>query len=77
MNEKNLLDISKKLNVLISISLKKLTGDREVSPKKGRKGIGDLARYLADCGLDSKDIAEILSAPVNSIRTLLTPKRRK
>ena len=78
MNEKTLEDISKKLNVLISISLRDLVDDREFASKRGRKqSVGDLARYLADLGLDSKDIAEILGAPVGSVRTLLTPNRRK
>ena len=77
MNEKILSDISKKLNVLISLSLKHLAGEKEFHSKGGRKGIGEQARYLADVGLDSKDIAEILGSPVASIRTLLTPKRRK
>jgi DNA-directed RNA polymerase specialized sigma24 family protein len=36
-----------------------------------------LTRYLADMGLDSKDIAEILGTPLQSVRTLLTPTRRK
>jgi hypothetical protein len=76
MNEKTLSDISQKLNVLISISLKSLMEDREFGSKRGRKGLGNVARYLADLGLESKDIAEILGAPVGSIRTLLTPKRR-
>ena len=77
MNEKTLSDISKKLNILISISLKHLLNDREFGSKRGRKGLGDLARYLADLGLDSKDVAEILGAPLGSVRTLLTPNRRK
>jgi hypothetical protein len=77
MNEKILSDISKKLNALISISLRNLVGDKEFGSKHGRKGIGELARYLADLGVDSKDIAEILGAPIASVRTLLTPKRRK
>jgi hypothetical protein len=77
MNEKILSDIAKKLNVLISISLKHLLNDREFGSKRGRKGLGELARYLADLGLDSKDVAEILGAPLGSVRTLLTPNRRK
>jgi hypothetical protein len=77
MNERILSDISKKMNVLISISLKSLVGDKELESKKGRKGVGDSARYLAKSGLDAKDIAEILNAPVSSVRTLLTPGRRK
>lgn len=78
MTEKTLLEISKKLNVLISLSFRKLSGDKEFGGKEKRKqGVGEMARYLADMGLDAKDIAEILGAPLTSIRTLLTPKRRR
>lgn len=78
MNENLLAEISKKLNVLISLSFRQLLNDNSFSDTGKRKsGVGDLARYLNDMGVDSKDIAEILGAPVQSIRTLLTPKRRK
>ena len=78
MNEKYLIEISKKLNVLISLSIRQLLDDREFSGDDKRKqGIGDMARYLSDMGLEAKDIAEILSARLHSVRTLLTPKRRK
>lgn len=72
------LEISKKLNVLISLTLRQLLDDNEFGKRAKRKqGVGDLARYLADMGLESKDIAEILGAPIPSVRTLLTPHRRK
>lgn len=78
MTEKTLLEISKKLNVLISLSLRGILGDREFAETGKRKqGVGDMTRYLADMGLDAKDIAEILGAPLQSVRTLLTPNRRK
>lgn len=78
MTDKTLLEISKKLNALISLSLRDLSGDKEFGGKQTRKlGVGEKARYLADMGLDAKDIAEILGAPLSSIRTLLTPKRRR
>jgi hypothetical protein len=80
MSEEILSDISKKLNALISISLRQLQlfGNTEFGEKgRRRAGTGDVVRYLADLGLDSKDIAEILGAPVQSVRTLLTPARRK
>lgn len=71
-------DISKKLNVLISLSLRQLIGDKEFGHKeRAKKGLGDVARYLDNMGLDSKDIAEILGSPVSSVRTLLTPTRRR
>jgi len=72
------LDISNKLNVLIALSLRQLLGDKDFSTKGRRKrGVGGLVRYLADMGLDAKDISEILGSPLTSVRTQLTPTRRK
>jgi hypothetical protein len=69
---------SKKLNVLISLSLRQLIGDKEFGRKeRAKKGLSDIVHYLNSMGLDSKDIAEIVGSPVSSIRTLLTPSRRK
>lgn len=77
MTEKILLEVSKKLNVLIALSLRQLLGDKEFSSgEKRRQGTGEIVRYLNRMGLDSKDIAEITGAPLQSVRTLLTPKRR-
>lgn len=71
-------EVSKKLNVLIALSLRHLNNDREFGAKSKRKqGVGELARFLDSMGLDAKDIAEILGAPLTSVRTLLTPTRRK
>jgi hypothetical protein len=75
-DEQTFLDISRKLNVLIALSLRQLLEDRDLGSKR-KRGTGEIARYLADMGLDAKDIAEIVGAPVQSIRTLLTPTRRK
>lgn len=78
MSEKLLKDISTKLNVLISLSLRQIVGDKELDAPSGRKkGAGEQVRYLASMGLDPKDIAEIIGAPVSSVRTLLTPSRRR
>lgn len=78
MTEKILEEISRKFNVLISLSLRQLLGEKEFSSNEKRKqGVGELARYLNNMGLEAKDIAEITGAPLQSIRTLLTPKRRK
>lgn len=78
MAEKIPVELSKKLNVLIALSLRQLLGDKEFSGDEKRKqGVGELARYLNSMGLDAKDIAEITGAPLQSVRTLLTPKRRK
>jgi hypothetical protein len=55
-----------------------LLGDKNfVSTGKRKQGVGDLVRYLADFGIDPKEIAGIVGAPVQSVRTLLTPQRRK
>lgn len=78
MTEKILAEISRKFNVLISLSLRQLLGEKEFSGSEKRKqGVGELARYLNNMGLEAKDIAEITGAPLQSVRTLLTPKRRK
>jgi hypothetical protein len=69
-------ETSKKLNVLIALTIRLLMQDRDFG-KTRNKGVGELANYLVNFGLDAKDIAEILSSPLPSIRTLLTPKRRK
>jgi hypothetical protein len=62
----------------IALSLRQLLGDADFSAKGKRKhGVGDLVRYLADMGLDAKDISEIVGSPLTSVRTQLTPTRRK
>lgn len=71
-------DISTKLNILISIAIKQLVGDKTFAANDRRKhGTGELVRYLAAMGLNAKDIAQIVGSPVTSVRTLLTPTRRK
>jgi hypothetical protein len=78
MTEKENLEISKKLNVLIALSIRHLLGDKEFGKTGKRKqGAGALTHFLADMGLEAKDIAEILGTPLQSVRTLLTPTRRK
>ena len=76
MEKEEFETISKKINVLISLSLRSLFSDEDFS-KKSKRGTGEIANYLANFGLDAKDIAEILGATVQSVRTMLTPKRRK
>lgn len=71
-------DISAKMNVLIAIAIKQLLGDKSFSASGKRKqGTGETVRYLAGMGLDAKDIAKITGSPITSVRTLLTPTRRK
>ena len=78
MTDKTSDDLSKKMNVLIALSLRQLLGDKDFSASgKRKKGVGDLVQYLNSMGLDAKDIAEILGSPLTSVRTLLTPTRRK
>lgn len=71
-------ELSAKLNVLIALSLRQLTGDRDFGGSgKRKKGVGEIAQYLSGMGLDPKDIASIIGSPLTSVRTLLTPTRRK
>jgi len=78
MSDKQQDDVSKKMNVLIALSLRQLMGDKDFSSGgKRKKGVGDLAQYLNSMGLQAKDIAAILGSPITSVRTLLTPTRRK
>lgn len=76
--EKALLEISEKLNVLIALNLRLLMKNQDFDGEgKRRKGISELVGYLHEFGLEAKDIAIILGSPLQSVRTLLTPKRRK
>lgn len=76
--EKKVDELSKRVTVLIALSFRQLTGNKEFSQDDKRKqGVGDVARYLSNMGLEAKEIAGITGAPLSSIRTLLTPKRQK
>lgn len=77
MADSNSAILSRKLNVLIALSLRQILGDKEFAKGKRRQGTGEVIRFLADMGLDPKDIADIVGSPVTSVRTLLTPTRRK
>ena len=78
MDEEILADISAKLNVVIALFLRQLSGEKEFTGKtRGRRGTGDIARFLSGAGLGANDIAAILGVPMHSVRTLLTPGRRK
>ena len=77
MEQEIFSEISKKLNVLIALSIKQLNEEKDFDKKGRKQGAGELTRYLNNMGLEAKDIAEIIGAPLQSIRTLLTPKRRK
>jgi hypothetical protein len=73
-----LREISSKLSALIAIGLRQLNGDAEfANTSKRKQGVGDTARYLAEFGLGAPDIALIVGAPVQSIRTQLTPSAKK
>jgi len=76
MENRELEKISKKLDVLISICLRLILGDKDFE-KKSKVRSGIFVNYLVNFGLDVKDIANILNSPIQSVRTLLTPKRRK
>jgi hypothetical protein len=78
VNDETYLQVSRKLNVLISLSLRQLLHDNDFSTRrKRRQGARELVHYLADMGLGAKDISDIVGSPLTSVRTLLTPTRRK
>lgn len=73
----DLADISAKLNVLIALTVRQMSGHKGFAKAKRNTGAGEIVHFLAEMGLDPKDIALIVGSPVTSVRTLLTPKRRK
>lgn len=77
-NNELLTEISQKLNVLIALNIKSITGNTSFeSDGKRNIGVGDVVRFLHSHGLESGEISKITSAPVTSVRTLLTPTRTK
>lgn len=70
-------ELSRKLNVLIALSLRQLLEDKDFAKAKRKQGVGEVVHFLADMGLEPADIAAIVGSPVTSVRTLLTPTRRK
>jgi hypothetical protein len=78
MNGDAAAEVSKKLNVLISLAIKQLLQEKSFGRDgKRRAGVSDVVHFLADMGLDAKDISEIVGSPITSVRTLLTPTRRR
>jgi hypothetical protein len=78
MNEDALSEISKKMNVLIALSIKQILAEQSFERGgKRRRGISGIVHFLADMGLDAEDISEIVGSPITSVRTLLTPTRRR
>lgn len=78
MNDDLAADISKKLSVLIALAIKQLLAEKSFDRGgKRRTSVSGIVHYLADMGLDAKDIAQIVGSPITSVRTLLTPTRRK
>ncbi len=75
MDDKLGESIAKKLNVLIALTLNRALNSSPFQHNK--KETGDKIRYLASFGLNPNDIAEITGSPVQSVRTLLTPSRKK
>jgi len=70
-------DVSRKLSVLIALSVRQLLGDKDFTKGKRKQGVAEIVHFLADMGLGANDIATIVGSPVTSVRTLLTPARRK
>ena len=78
MNGDAAAEVSKKLNVLISLAIKQLLQEKSFGGDgKRRAGVSDVVHFLADMGLSAKDISEIVGSPITSVRTLLTPTRRR
>jgi hypothetical protein len=44
-------DMSRKLNVLIALSIRQLLGDKDFTKGKRKHGVGEIVHYLADMGL--------------------------
>jgi hypothetical protein len=65
-------DVSRKLNVLIALSVRQLLGDKDFAKGKRKQGVGEIVHFLADMGLGANDIASIVGSPITSVRTLLT-----
>ncbi len=73
-----LAQISAKMSALLALEVKKYLGENSFKVEKGRRqGTSDLVNFLASFGLDAKEISQITGAPLTSVRTLLTPTRRK
>jgi hypothetical protein len=78
MDNDAIAELSKKLNVLIALAIKQLLAEKSfVRGARSRAGVSEIVHYLADMGLEAKDISEIVGSPITSVRTLLTPGRRK
>lgn len=76
-SEKILEDISRKLNALLALTLQIIADTKQSGNQRRKKRArGELVRYFGRLGLDAKDIAAILGAPLQSVRTFLTPKMR-
>lgn len=74
----SLNEISCKLNAITSLLIRVLTQDSDFGQaKKGKHGTGDLTRYLASFGIDPKEISAIIGIPSTSVKTQLTPSRKK
>ena len=76
-NENILSEISAKLNVLIALELSRCEEKDLLRSQRRRGGIGPLARYLRDLGLEAQDIAHVLGSSLQSVRTMLTPGQRR
>ncbi len=75
--QNDLHEVSTKLNILISILLGVHQNPETSKGKEKRRNVADYVYFLADMGMDPKEIATVLKSPLGTVRTLLTPKRRK
>jgi DNA-directed RNA polymerase specialized sigma24 family protein len=73
-----LAEISNKLSVLIALSIRFNSVEKLLEAgDRSKRGVGELVRYLDGMGLSAPDISRITGSPVTSVRTLLTPGRKK
>ena len=70
--------LSRKMNVVISLLIRLLTGNQSFEKdQKGKKGTADIAVYLRGHDLSYEDIAGIIGSPIGSVREMVSRETRK
>ncbi|MEX1014834.1 MAG: hypothetical protein WDZ80_06785 [Candidatus Paceibacterota bacterium] len=70
-------EISMKLTALLALQHKHLLGDSEFDIRKKTQNASAMVDFYREFDLDAKDIAPIIGTSAQSVRTLLTPHRKK
>lgn len=68
--------ISRKLDVVISLLIRALTKNDSFASRKNKRGTGEVAIFLRGFGLSYEEIAAITEAPVASVRELVSRNKR-